>query len=174
MLACARRDAEREANDKADDLKEASEKIEASISSATTGAERAQANDAAFEQLDDYLRGRADPAARTQIPAELLLGYITFAFSQLHWSRLPLDPAKSAATSEAIRQEITDLILTFPEPDAPAPGTRARPSLAAMSCGDGISYGRVLSIGGRVSGLQASLEAEQRGGSPVALRATLL
>ena len=31
-----------------------------------------------------------------------------------------------------------------------------------------------MSIGGRVSGLQASLEAEQRGGSPVALRPTLL
>ena len=64
---------------------------------------------------------RADPAARAAIPAEVLLGRITFVFSQLHWSRLPLDPAKSAATSEAIRQEITDLILTFPEPDAPAP-----------------------------------------------------
>ena len=64
---------------------------------------------------------RADPAARAAIPAEVLLGRITFVFSQLHWSRLPLEPAKSAATSEAIRQEITDLVLTFPEPDAPAP-----------------------------------------------------
>ena len=45
-------------------------------------------------------------------PAQLA-GYITFAYGQMHWSRLPLPDAMKLATAEAIRGAINDRIMQF-------------------------------------------------------------
>ena len=39
--------------------------------------------------------------------------YITFAYGQMHWSRLPLPDAMKHATAEAIRGAINDRIMEF-------------------------------------------------------------